>query len=943
MTIEHSRVDLAGIIVDLMDEPEAIGAITTRAVQPAAIDRLLRTDHVYEPPLAVISANLDHIIQFGHDGRWRRTLGDSLRPTYPDVGGEPARLDWLTLLDGAPLVAQSTRLTRRPWPRLAGSDLIGPLLDAAEAHGISVGFLGGSYLVQRLLSRRLIRTRPGLVVAGMWSPDRSDLADEEASARLASVIAEAGPQLLIVGLGKPRQELWISKYGPATGANVLLAFGAVVDFLADAIQRAPQIASESGLEWAWRLAREPRRLAKRYLLDDPPGLVKMRRHSVLIDHTTATSGDQSDTPAPRPTKSSRDSTVEHRALTVHTASISGTFASPGRPADVAVVIVTYNNEKDIRGLLATLRQEADGLRIRVVVADNDSTDATVEILREFQDVVTVPTGGNLGYAAGINVAQRWVGDVEAVLVLNPDLRVAPGAISSLLEAIRSGTADVVVPRILDGTGKLTRSLRREPSIGTVFGDALLGERWPQRPGFLAETDAAPESYQFGHEIDWATGAAVMTRADVARRIGEWDERFFLYSEETDYFRRARELGAVVRYEPRAQVNHAGSGSGSSTRQDALMAVNRIRYVRKHHSELTAAVYRAGVVLNDALRVHRKDRRQILRVVTDEATWDALPGPSATSLPAHVLSEFPQGTVIIPAHNESAVIVRTLSALEPILRTGHVDVIVACNGCTDNTAELAASIPGVQVIETRTPSKTAAMNAADDYAAQWPRIYLDADIEISPTALRRLLEQLRDPILAARPSFRYDDSSASGLVKAYYRARRRLPSTSEALWGAGVFGLTEAGHARFGAFPDVTADDFFVDRQFSEEEKLLVPTPPVVIRVPQDVRSLVRVLHRSQRGPSELRKVARLEMDRSDDVAMGGPGTRIPADSSTSSTAWELMRSVRGPRSAADALSYTGLSVAPRLTISRTARAPRRMIWERDESSRVPLQAEEARP
>ena len=940
----HPRVDLAGIVVDLMDERAAIDALVNRPAE--------------SNPLAVISANLDHIVQFGHGGRWRRTLGDSLRPTRTDADGQSRPLEWLTLLDGAPLVAQADRLTGASWPRLAGSDLVGPLLDAAEKAGLSVGFLGGSYLIQRLLSRRLIATRPGLVIAGMWSPDRSELADEQSSLKLAEDIASAAPELLIVGLGKPRQELWISKYGPATGATVLLAFGAVVDFLADAIQRAPAVASDHGLEWAWRLAREPRRLAKRYLLDDPPGLVQLRRHSSLLPAAATVSAPPAvagPIRSPLRTHPSSGTGPDPALAAVPNGGRSGQFSALGRPVDVAVLVVTYNNEDHLGALISSLRQEAQALRIRVVMADNDSTDGTLAELNRHPDVVQVQTGGNLGYAAGVNAARRKAGDAEAILVLNPDLEVLPGAISEMLEVLRSGEADVVVPRIVDGEGNLTPSLRREPSLGTVFGDALFGGRWPQRPAVLAEQDAAPESYQFGHEIDWATGAAVMTSADVDRRIGAWDERFFLYSEETDYFRRARESGARIWYEPAATVAHAENGSGSSAQLQALMAVNRVRYIRKHHTDVTAEVFRCGVVLHEMMRSFNRDHRRTLAIVADEALWDALPGPSATRYPAKVLGGFPTGSVIIPAHNEAAVIGRTLDSLEPVLRTGRVEVIVVCNGCTDETASLAATVPGVQVIEAPVASKTAALNAADRVATQWPRVYLDADTVLSPTALRRVLEVLSEsPVLAARPAFRYDDSGATWPVRAYYRARRRLPSTQQALWGAGVFALSREGHERLGSFPDVTADDYFVDRLFSDEEKVIVPTPPVPVQTPRETRSLLNVLTRNIRGPAEQRSApapvdaAPRGMPFPSDAAgpapqetTGGRTPDMPADSaasSASSTAWELFRSIRGPRSAVDALSYSGLAATPRLVRLRQPRAgvsSAPIAWERDDSSRRP--------
>ncbi|MGP5071871.1 WecB/TagA/CpsF family glycosyltransferase [Arthrobacter rhombi] len=907
MSSKQQRINLAGIVVDLVDQPLAIQQIIDRThatTSPVTADA--------EPPLSVVSANLDHIAQFGRGGRWQETLGDSLRPTIQPIaldaesaqGGEP--MEWLTLLDGAPLVAQATKLTGRSWPRLAGSDLIGPLLDEAQRSGATVGFLGGSYLIQRLLSRQLTRGRPDLVIAGMWSPDRADLADHKKSLDLARTIRESGAQLLIVGLGKPRQELWMAKYGNATGAGVLLAFGAVVDFLAGAIQRAPDWASEHGLEWAWRLALEPRRLARRYLVDDPPSLLQLRRDSSTISPAA--------TPANSSLTLSRDDLASGEP--------DGSFVPVGAPADVVVYIVTYNSESSLAPLMTSLRREAKTLRLRVIVADNDSADGTLHELRSYPDAYTLSTGGNLGYASGINAAHRVSGDTRAVLVLNPDLEVMPGSITALHRRLVATGAGLVVPKLLETDGSIYESLRREPTVTTAFGDALFGAKWPTRPGWLAETDYASETYQHAHRIDWASGAALMVRSDLAKRLGDWDERFFLYSEEVDYFRRARETGETAWYEPASTMVHHGGGSGTSASLNALLAVNRVRYVRKYHDARYARWFRNGVALTELLRLYKPTRLEIFRTIMDEASWGSLPGPTPAERLLHVLDGFPRGTIIIPAHNEAAVIGRTLRSLQPVVDTGNIEVIVACNGCTDNSAEIARGFFGVTVLEVGTASKTAALNEADAIASFWPRLYLDADIPISPTTLRLVLERLkRGDVLAARPAYRYDDSGASWTVKSFYRARRRLPSTDEALWGAGAYGLTKSGHARFGIFPSLTADDLFIDQQFEHSEKAIMYTPPVAVSTPRTSSSLLAILRRNYRGQAEMLSSR----------ATGGVQATAPY-STTRRTVRELVGAIHGPMSAFDALIYAGYVAAARLYRlggKRTAST----IWERDTSSR----------
>lgn len=490
------QVNLVGVIVDLLHLEDALDRVSERACTP------LRDGQVVRRPLSVVSANLDHIAQFGRQGRWYDTLDYALglpeslsSSTFQHGTGSE---DWMVLLDGAPLVAEATRLTGESWPRLAGSDIIGPLLDRAEAEGLTVGFLGGSYVVQRILSRTVTRNRPHLKVSGYWAPDRKDLVDHEASTRLAASIKASRTQILVVGLGKPRQELWMAKYGPATGANVLLAFGAVVDFLAGSVQRAPGWASDNGLEWAWRLALEPRRLARRYLVDDPPSLIRLRRESHLVSSTD-------------PVEDGNHS--EHRSLDFGSAEAlsprseeyaetESNFIPPGQHADVTVLAVTFNNADTVEDLISSLRAQTRGLSLRVVVADNASRDSTVELLARHPDVVTVQTGGNLGYAGGLNAVMRYADDCEAVLVLNPDLRVEPEATRRLLDRMRRSSAGIVVPRLLESDGSTYVSLRREPSIATATGDALFGARFTGRPGWASELDYDAESYQHPHRIDW---------------------------------------------------------------------------------------------------------------------------------------------------------------------------------------------------------------------------------------------------------------------------------------------------------------------------------------------------------------------------------------------------------------------------------------------------------
>ncbi|MFE6735671.1 WecB/TagA/CpsF family glycosyltransferase [Microbacterium sp. NPDC057650] len=243
-------VRIAGTDVHLVRGDDAIDIITASASAPS------------ERQLAVISINLDHYHHF--------PSGDRSDPIAPEH---------FNLIDGAPVAAQAGRMTGAKHPRLAGSDLIDGILDKASAGRLSIGVIGGSEEVTEPLRERLARDWPGIRFAGHWTPSREDLADDGAQRDLAERVRAEKVDILLVCLGKPRQEHWIDQYARFTGARVLLAFGAVVDFLAGRVSRAPGWIAGAGFEWAWRLLREPRRLARRYLVQGPPAYLAVRRSS----------------------------------------------------------------------------------------------------------------------------------------------------------------------------------------------------------------------------------------------------------------------------------------------------------------------------------------------------------------------------------------------------------------------------------------------------------------------------------------------------------------------------------------------------------------------------------------------------------------------------------------------------------------------------------------
>jgi GT2 family glycosyltransferase len=297
-------------------------------------------------------------------------------------------------------------------------------------------------------------------------------------------------------------------------------------------------------------------------------------------------------------------------------------------AACTAVIVTYQSAEHISPLLAALQAERGaGLDLEVMVVDNASTDNTPDLVARFGWVTLEATGGNLGYAAGVNAGNRLVPAERALLVLNPDLVVAPGAVARLLDGLQRPGVGVVVPRMEDAGGSLVPSLRNEPSIGRELVDAVLGAQAARLPARCSGMIWDPRAYDTEQFPDWATGAALLVSSACRAAVGDWDERYFLYSEETDFLHRVRLAGLLVRYEPAAVVRHISGGSGTSDGLYALCAVNTVRYYRRYHSWLPSAVYATEVALRQLLRARRPASRLALRALLSPAARATLPKPT----------------------------------------------------------------------------------------------------------------------------------------------------------------------------------------------------------------------------------------------------------------------------------------------------------------------------
>lgn len=212
---------------------------------------------------------------------------------------------------------------------------------------------------------------------------------------------------------------------------------------------------------------------------------------------------------------------------------------------------------------------------------------------------------------------------------------------------------------------------------------------------------------------------------------------------------------------------------------------------------------------------------------------------------------PLASVVIPAHNEEAVLGKCLRGLMAGSTPGELDITVVANACTDRTAEIAREA-GVRVVEVSTPGKANALRLGDAESVTFPRIYVDADIELDFSSVRALVRALdRSKALAAAPVPTWNLIGASGAARRVHSVHEQLMAPRRALAGVGVYVVTEEGHRRVFPLPDVLSDDGLIERSFAVDERLVVVDAPVVVRPARSLRAHIRRRVRVRHGNRQL--------------------------------------------------------------------------------------------
>jgi hypothetical protein len=245
----------------------------------------------------------------------------------------------------------------------------------------------------------------------------------------------------------------------------------------------------------------------------------------------------------------------------------------------------------------------------------------------------------------------------------------------------------------------------------------------------------------------------------------------------------------------------------------------------------------------------------------------------------------------------------------------------CNGCRDNTAELARRFGApVKVIETEIASKSHALNLGDQAASGFPRFYVDADVALPLEGLRAMAKVLQGgQALAAAPDVETVllDGTSPG-VRAFYRVWMNLPYVKEGMVGCGVYALSRQGRARFDEFPSLIADDGYVRLLFRPGERVKVEAAVCRVMAPKTVKDLIKVKTRSRLGVREL-------ADRFPELH----GQSQQRKRYGAAIGWLLSQPTLYP----GILPYLWVNLISTWRARRQAKALDRYAWERDDSSR----------
>jgi N-acetylglucosaminyl-diphospho-decaprenol L-rhamnosyltransferase len=273
--------------------------------------------------------------------------------------------------------------------------------------------------------------------------------------------------------------------------------------------------------------------------------------------------------------------------------------------DIAIITVSTNESHWIRQLLPTISAHMGDIRGDVVVVDNDSSDGIADMVStEFPQARTV-WSANHGFGHANNRGLMTC-NARYVLFLNPDTEILEGTFADLVRLMdeRPTVGLIGCRQIIAEDNSLCMTGRYFPSALRAVGDALSAERLlgQRRPRWLGEREIDAAAYDHEFPFDWTTGSFMLARREALESAGCFDERFFMYSEETDLCKRIKSAGWEIRHLPQMTILHHATKDGVKPHIESLGAVTRMIYARKHFSPVHRSLYAAVVVLGHLRRL-----------------------------------------------------------------------------------------------------------------------------------------------------------------------------------------------------------------------------------------------------------------------------------------------------------------------------------------------------
>lgn len=238
ITQPKPRVQICGVAVDTYTFDEVVTIILEKA-----------QNHRSQPSY-VVTPNAAHLVTLQHDREFRKIYDKA----------------FLSVPDGVPLLWAAKLLKSPLGGRVNGTDLFEELAAMAAQKGLTVFLLGGRSGAADRAAEILMARHPGLNIGGTYSPPYGFEHNPDELHRINTLIQDAQPDILFVGLGAPKQEKWIARHYEALGVPVSIGIGVSFEFVAGMVHRAPRWMQKTGLEWFFRLVSEPGRLWKRYLI-----------------------------------------------------------------------------------------------------------------------------------------------------------------------------------------------------------------------------------------------------------------------------------------------------------------------------------------------------------------------------------------------------------------------------------------------------------------------------------------------------------------------------------------------------------------------------------------------------------------------------------------------------------------------------------------------------